>query len=272
MLEYRIIENLLRSLQVKRCLFFLQNRLHLKPRSFCIVVACARSGSTALGNWLSNQPNVVYSHQTRILPIIFRYIKNIDCYENLHRSRDRNLLIKLGRELVWQYYTNKWFLWNRILVDKENFDPTVFPDGKFECFLSIVQELFPNIKIIYLVREPVSTIWSMQKKKWWGYSLTQRPLFQLTLEECTKVWNDSAMLASKYRGNKNVYICKFEDLVAHPQKESEKILQHLKIHSNNSFSPKKTSAIGFDQKQRQFILDATKEARNALYNDDFIDL
>lgn len=268
MLNYRITDNL----QAKRCLFFLQKRFHLKPRSFCIVVACARSGSTALGNWLSDQPDVVYSHQSRLLPVIFRYIENIDYFENLHSSRDRNLLLNLGRELVWRYYTSKWFIWNQVLVDKENFDPTVFPDGKFEKFLSIVQELFPDIKILYLVREPVSTIWSMQKKKWWGYSLTQRPLFQLTLEECIKIWNDSAILANKYRGDKNVYICKFEELVAHPQKESEKILQHLNIHSNKSFSPKNTSTIGFEQDQRQYILDATKDARKAIYNKDSIDL
>jgi len=162
MLKYRIIRKLLSYPQSSRCLLFLQKKLQLKPRSFCLTVACARSGSTALVGWLSGQEGVVYAKQSRILPVTCRYLQNVDSFKNLHSNRE--LLLKLGRDLVWRYYANTWFLWNHRLIDKENFDPTAFSDGKFERVLDNVKELFPNIKILFLVREPVATISSMQKK------------------------------------------------------------------------------------------------------------
>ena len=92
------------------------------------------------------------------------------------------------------------------------------------------------------------------------------------MDECIKIWNDSAILASKYRGSKNVYVCEFEKLVIDPQKESENILRFLNISSNKPFSPKKTSMIDLDQVMQQYILDATKAARMALYNKNYNDL
>ena len=162
MLKNRILLKLLSNAHTKRCILFLQKAFRLKPNVFCLTVACARSGSTALVGWLSRQSDVVYVGQSRVLPIVSRYIQNVDSFENLHSNRD-SLLI-LGRNLVWQYYSSMWFIWNRILIDKENFDPTVFPNGKIERFLDDVRELFPDIKILFLVREPIATISSMQKK------------------------------------------------------------------------------------------------------------
>ena len=258
------LRHALRNSQAKRILFYLQNRLRLRPRSFCLVVACARSGSTALASWLSSQSAVVYAKQSRILPVTSKYIQEADSFKPLCESREFSL--QLGRELAWDYYIHSWFLWGRVLIDKENFDLTVFPDGQFEKFLDIVQELFPHIKILFLVRDPVATIWSMQKKEWWGYSLTQRPLFRLGLDECIKIWNDSTMLAHKYRKAKNAYVCEFEKLVADPRKESEEISRFLGIPYNRPFCPNETALIGFDQAKQQYILDATKVSCMEIYN------
>ena len=164
-----MIQYLFRNSRKNRSLLFLQKKLQLKPRSFCLTVACARSGSTALVDWLSGQSGVVYAKQSRILPVISRFIRNVDSFESLHGNR--GLLLSLGRDLVWRYYVNTWVIWNRILIDKENFDPTVFPDGKFERFLDNINELFPNIKILFLVRDPVATIASMQKKNYGAIAL-----------------------------------------------------------------------------------------------------
>ena len=169
MFRRSIIQYLLQQTQLKSSIFYLQNKLHLRPRSLCLIVACARSGSTAIANWLSHQSGVVYAKQSRIIPVTCRYIQDIDEFKNLHSNRD--LLLKLGRELVWKYYSNNFFLWNRNLIDKENFDSTVFSNSKYEQFLNIVQELFPHIKILYLVRDPVATIWSMQKKNYLRFQL-----------------------------------------------------------------------------------------------------
>jgi len=254
----------LQSAQAKKLLFYLQEKFCLKPRSFCLIVACARSGSTAIAGWLSRQPSIVYANQSRILPVASNYIQYAENFKNL--TENRELLLQMGRDLVWRYYTHSAFLWSRVLIDKENFDATVFPDGRFEEFLDAIHELFPHMKILFLVRDPVATIWSMQKKEWWGYSLTQRPLFQLSLDECIKIWNDSAMLASKYRGNKKAYICEFENLVANPEKESENISQFLKIPYLKPFAPISTATVCFEETKQQYILDATKATRMEIFN------
>lgn len=254
----------LRNSSARHILFFLQKKFRLKPRSLCLIVSCPRSGSTALADWLSHQYDVVSAEQSRILPVISRFIQDADSFKSLSGSQE--LLLRLSRKLVWRYYSNSSFLWSRVLIDKENFDLTAFSDGQFEKFLDIVQRLFPKIKILFLVRDPVATIWSMQKKEWWGYSLTQRPQFRLTMEECIKIWNDSAMLASKYRGAKNAYICEFEKLVADPEKESKEISRFLGISFNQLFSPNSTASIGFDQTEQRYILNATKVSRLEAYS------
>ncbi len=253
---------LMRGLQTSSVLLGLQKKLHLRPRSLCLVVACARSGSTALSNWLNNQSGVVSAGQSRILTVTCRYIQDIDGFKSLNLNRA--LLLKLANELVWQYYANSFFLWNYVLVDKENFDPTAFPYGRYEEFLDTVQSLFPDIKLLFLVRDPVATIWSMHQKKLWGYSLTRRSLLTYTRDEYIDIWNQSAILASKYRGVKNAYICEFKKLVATPEKESAKIFKFLAIPGSSLFCPKATAEIGFDQTERQYILDATEAARKAL--------
>ena len=91
------------------------------------------------------------------------------------------------------------------------------------------------------------------------------------MDECIKTWNDSAILASKFRGSKNVYVCEFERLVADPQKESKKILHFLNISNGNVFTAKKTAVICFDRAKQQYILDATKDARKKLYSSDPIE-
>lgn len=249
----------LRNSHARPMLLFLQKKFRLKPRALCLIVACPRSGSTALAAWLARHYDVVSAEQSRILPTISRFIQDADSFKSL--SGSYKLLLQLSRKLVWRYYSNSSFLWSRVLIDKENFDLTAFSDGQFEKFLDTVQKLFPQIKILFLVRDPVATIWSMQKKEWWGYSLTHRPLFRLTMEECIEIWNDSAMLASKYRGDKNAYVCEFEKLVADPEKESEQISRFLGISFNQSFSPNSTASIGFDQTEQRYILNATKAPR-----------
>lgn len=234
---------------------WLQKKLCIRPRSLCLIVACPRSGSTALGNWLSKQSSVVYAHQSRALTTICRYINDIDGFKSLHANRE--LLFQLANEIVWQYYSNSLFYWNRILVDKENFDPTGFPDERYGEFLETVQSLFPDIKIIFIVRDPVATIWSMCQKKWWGYTLTRHSLVEFSLDKYIDIWNHSAKLVPKYRCAKNVYVCKFENLVDAPEKESENIFRFLGILGGRPFYPKATAKIDFDQTEKQYILDNT---------------
>ena len=88
------------------------------------------------------------------------------------------------------------------------------------------------------------------------------------MDECIKAWNDSAILASKYRSLKNVYVCEFEKLISEPQSESENILQFLNIPKDKPFLPKKTTTIEFENAEQQYILDATKDARKKLYGRD----
>ena len=77
----------------------------------------------------------MYGKLSRILPLTSRYIQDADSFKSLE------LFLQLGRELVWRYDTHWWFLWSCVLIDKESFDSTIFPDGQFEEFIDIIQGL-----------------------------------------------------------------------------------------------------------------------------------
>ena len=44
---------------------------------------------------------------------------------------------------------------------KEPLEPIAFPDRHYEQFLDNTRLLFPNIKLLFMVRDPLATIWSM---------------------------------------------------------------------------------------------------------------
>ena len=94
--------------------------------------------------------------------------------------------------------------------------------------VSNIRKMFPDMKLLFMIRNPINTIWSMMNRKW-GYSLSSKELRRFNLEECIRTWNSCTSLALQYSRKKNVYICQFEDLIEEPLKTSMQILRFLRL-------------------------------------------
>ena len=238
-----------------------QRLLHLGPRGLCLVVGCPRSATSSVCRWLNAQPGLVYASQSRILVCAHRLVEEVERLKTLEANREA--VLRMTRRLVYTYYASSWLCWRRILVDKENLEPVALPDGRYGEFLRSVRELFPGMKLLFMIREPVATIWSITQRQW-GYSLTRPDLRSYSVEDGIGIWQASAQLAVHYFGDPGAYICRFERLVAAPHAESRRILDFLGIRDGRPFSPRPTRVVGFSEADREHILHATKGVQDAL--------
>jgi hypothetical protein len=244
-----------------RILYRLQKLFGIKPRGLYFLSGCPRSGTSAMRKWLQEQPKVAAMFEPRILISAHRFANEVERFSCLHNNRQ--LLLPLIRQLVFSYCASTKFVWQKRLIIKEPLEAIAFPDRRYSDFLQNMRAVFPELKIIFMVRNPLSTIWSMRQRKW-GYSLTVENLREYTLMECIQNWCDCAELAYQNAGDSSVYICMFERLISEPEEESRRIFDFLSINSNNYFQPKPTKKPGFSTDDTELILRETEPFRKSL--------
>ena len=201
-------------------------------------------------NWLQTQSGVAALFESRILASAHKFVDEVERFKVLHMNK--RILVSLMRKLVLSYCARTKFIWRKQLVLKEPLEPIAFPDLRYAAFLKNIQTIFPEIKIIFMVRDPIATIWSMSQRQW-GYSLTSEKLRSYSLDECIKIWKDCAQLAYDYATSGNTYICIFERLVSEPEEESRRIFNFLSIGGSHYFQPKQTKTPGFAQDEKELI-------------------
>ncbi|MFC2088977.1 sulfotransferase, partial [Calditrichota bacterium] len=145
------------------------------------------------------------------------------------------------------------FMGKRLLVEKEPLEPIAFPLKDYEQFLKNVRRLFPEIKFLLVIRDPIATIWSM-KQRTWGSSLTNIETKKFTIEEYVENWCSCADIILQYCSDPNTYILRYRRLVNDPENESRRIIDFLNICKRNSFQPRQTKEIGFSNEEREKIL------------------
>ena len=131
-------------------------------------------------------------------------------------------------------------------------------------FLSNFQMLFPDAKLLFIMRDPIATIWSMTQRQW-GYSLASKELRTFSLQEHVENWTDCAEVIHEYAAKKNVYVCKFENLTESPEEESRRIFDFLELPYSKNFQPKQTSVSSFSEEDKEFILRETKMQREMIH-------
>jgi len=229
----------------------LQRKFKLFPRNFCLISGAPRSGTTALCEWLGHQSGVKVFYESRILVSIHRFMAEVHRFRNL--EKDSAIITNLARLLVFDYYSSSRILiGTRLLIDKEPLEPIAFPSKDYEKFIVNVKRLFPESKLILVIRDPIATIWSM-KNRTWGSSLTGIESKEFTLDEYIENWCSCADLISKYISDPNTYIVRYDKIIDDPENESKRIFNFLKI-SGNSFQPRPTKEIGFSKKEKDHIL------------------
>jgi hypothetical protein len=211
--------------------------------------------------WLGEQQRVVAFHETRVLVAIHKFIEEV----GRHRQAEhREEFVNMARDLAYDYYSDRCILIGRgAVVEKEPLEPIAFPDRDYAAFLQSVRRLFPEGKFIFMVRDPVSTIWSMHQRKW-GYSLVDLEPQSFALDEHVDNWCACADLILDYAEDSNVYVCPFGRLVKRPREESERLLEFLQVSGRSFFKPREVKEVGFDDEERELILSRTRSQVEAL--------
>jgi hypothetical protein len=227
--------------------------LSLQPLQI-FITGCPRSGTTALLRWVESHKKVVGFGETRILLSSHYFWREVKKHRML--SSDKDVIIRLLRNLIAEYYSSKKFLWGHKVIDKLPLEPVVLDSEPYKEFIQNVKELLPRVKIIFMIRNPVSTVWSMKNREW-GRSLTIKESRRFTLETCIHIWKANANIIAEYMDDPFTYICKFENLVSDPEREVLKIEAFLDLKDHQSFLPKPTQQIGFTGEERKQILENT---------------
>lgn len=239
-----------------------QKRYRVWPKAFCLVTGPPRSGTSAVLSWLSEHPEVAAFRESRMMIAIHRFMEEVRRFRSL-TSRKRELF-DTARCLTYAYYAGRKDLTGRnLVVDKEPLEPIAFPDKQYVRFLKNVKRLIPDAKLLFLVRSPVPTVWSMRQREW-GVSLRKRPLRTFSLDEYIENWCTCVDIMLQYAHGHHTYICQFERLVEDPQNESRRLLEFLHLSQHEAFQPQATQTIHFSETERDFILSKTSSQVEAL--------
>lgn len=242
----------------------LQDTLCLEPRTFCLVTGPPRSGTTALARWLLSQDRIVGLNESRILVSVHRLVSEIHRFQDLHKER-RQLEVLARRFALACYGAFGVYFGTRALVDKEPLEPIAFPEKDYEAFLRNLRAVFPGIRLLFLLRDPVPTLWSMTQRKW-GFSLRDTEPISFSLEDHIETWCSNVETALEYADDSRAYLCFNSRLVADPVPESRRIFDFLGIRSGRPFEPRPTKEVGFDEEQLAKIRSATAAYVDALAN------
>ena len=182
----------------------LQKILDIYPEKFCLITGAPRSGTSAICEWLNNHPEISGFFESRILVSSHFFMEELGRFTSL--SKDKNMLERMIRKFITNYYSSSRVLLNKkIVLDKEPLEPIAFPNKDYEKFLENVKLIFPEIKLIFSIRNPVSTIWSMTQRAW-GESIKNFHQREFSLDSYIDNWCSCADLAIKISfGPKCVY-------------------------------------------------------------------
>jgi hypothetical protein len=240
----------------------LQRGLGIWPKTFCLISGAPRSGTTAVARWLGEQPRVALCIESRTLVAAHRFLDEVHRFEALAKYDDE--LARSARRMVKDHYRGKRLLFGRrALVDKEPLEPIALPDGRYDAFVSDVRRLLPKARLLFLVRDPVASVYSMRKRDW-GVSLTDADPRRFSLEDHVESWCRAVDVILSYVEDPQAYICEFGRLRHDAVEESRRIAHFLEISEGPSFRPREAGVPDFGEEERARILAATRERVEAL--------
>ena len=229
-----------------------QRHFRLFPQEICLITCAPRSGTSALGTWLGHQSAVAAFPESRILVSINSFTETAFRFKNLENDREKTA--KLAQNLVYDYYLNARILvGKKLIVEKEPLEPIAFPAKNYMKFIVNIKEILPNIKFLFVIRNPIATIWSMSCRTW-GESLTVSKAQKFSIEEYIENWCACADIALHFSADPNTFLVQFGNLVNDSGNESKRIFDFLDIRKGVPFQPRPTSEIGFSKEEKEKIL------------------
>lgn len=251
-----------------RILGKLEKLFYELPQNFCLITGAPRSGTTAMERWLNEQNNVTVFHESRLLITLHRFLEETKRHSKLDPHVE---FTSYGRNIAFKFYNKRKIIRGQnLIIDKEPLEPIGFPDKNYASFLQNYRTLFPHGKLFFMLRDPLSTIWSMKKRKW-GYSLRDYKPRSFSIESHIETWCECADLILEYADDEYTYVCYFERLVNNPEIESEKIFNFLQISDGKPFQPREVKTVDFGDDERDLIRKKTKSRLEALTKKRLID-
>jgi hypothetical protein len=197
------------------------------------------------------------AEESRILIAAHQFVRQVRRFRFL--EPELPMLTPPLRDLLVRYYgRSRVLLGCKLLVDKEPLEPIAFPNGDYEDFMDSVRTLLPQVRFVFMLREPGAAIWSMRQRKW-GYSVTGLEPAEFSLEEHLKNWMKCAELLVAQRERVDVHLCCYDRLVAEPQSESKALCEFLGLRSQQPFTPQPARVIAFTPDELAMIRGATGE-------------
>lgn len=163
--------------------------------------------------------------------------------------------VELFAEDVFDYFSKREVALNQKSIVCEKTPQNVF-------YLKEIFDLYPNAKVINMVRDPRAILLS-QKNKWKRRNLgasymTKKEAFRLRINyhpiTLSKLWNAAINAAKLFQQDKRMISVRFEDLVENPESTLQTICQHidvefdknmLNITQESSSIEQDSKAIGF---------------------------
>lgn len=233
----------------------LQKGLRLFPQGICLITGAPRSGTSALCEWLGAHSAVSAFPESRILVSVHKFLEEALRFKNLQEDGDE--IVNLARKLVLDYYASSRVLMGRkFIIDKEPLEPIAFPSKQYRQFIANFRRIFPDAKILFVIREPIATVWSMSQRSW-GESLAVPDLRRFRLEDYIENWCSCAELISLYSDIGNTYVVQFGRLIGDARNESKRTLDFLGLQIETPFQPRQTHKVGFNKEDVEKIVRTT---------------
>ena len=228
-------------------------------RRHVLVTGPPRSGTSAMLEWLATQPDVTAFFESRALVVGDAALARVERFRVTSQRLDQHLI---GiRTLLHEMLGARTILWRGTVVHKEPLEPVAFPDEDYEGFVRRCRTIVPGLRILFMVRDPVATVWSMRQRTW-GVSLASGVPQEWPLTTCVEVWRANARLAKQLANDQAVRLCRFETLISDPEGESREIARHIGIRLARPFAPRPTKDVGLSAEELEQVARATREERS----------
>ena len=233
-----------------------------RPQRICLITGPPRSGTSAAVKWLEQQEGINALNESRVLVAAHGMVREVHRFKKLNLQK-AELTANARRAVLAHYAKTTHYTNPPLLIDKEPLEPIAFPDRDYASFIASVRAMFPDVRMLFMVRDPVSTIWSMTQRKW-GYSLRDEEPRSFSLEEHVEIWCAGVDAVLSGMRGEDTYICQYESLVSEPDHESARIGHFLGVPSLSPFRPRPSDESAFNPDELGFIEAQTKERVEAL--------
>jgi len=154
---------------------------------------------------------------------------------NLYRQESSIEIEKFSSTKIYKVDVYRHFLFYETEKQKKSIPCEKTPQNIF--YLDELYKLFPNAKVINLIRDPRSVMLS-QKQKWkrrklGANFLSTKELIRLRINyhpiTISKLWNSSVETSLKYSDRNNFVSIKYEDLITNSEETVQSLCNYLEI-------------------------------------------